>query len=209
MLSMNILCSILFLFYLALPASYISLQIAQNLPVKVTEPQSGDVIQGLVLIYGTTNVAGFRKAEVSFGYQDDPTEAWFLIEQSTTPVQKDLIARWDTSMITDGEYQLRVKVELEDGQSVQTTVWNLRVRNYTLVETSTPDSSPSRVAVPTVTPLSDYVSQGITPVPLPTNPAQINPSDLQTSALRGAGYAIAALVILGLYWGIRAAARRS
>lgn len=185
------------------------MQSAQKTQVKISDPQNGDVLQGVVLIHGTTDVPGFRLTEVSFGYQNDPTTTWFIIEQSKAPVKNDLIASWDTSTITDGEYQLRVKVELADGQMVQEIVTNLRVRNYSPVETATPDANPVKQIPPTATSLPDYIMDISTPTPPPANPAQLTVEDLQSSAFRGVAYVLVAIGAAAFYFGIRRAIRRS
>lgn len=200
--------SVLLFFFLAWPAGALPVQGLQDAPLKISEPRSGGALQGVVLVHGTTDLPGFRLAEVAFGYQDDPTGTWFVIEQSTAPVREDLIARWDTSTITDGEYQLRVRVEYGGGQAAEALVTHLRVRNYSPVETSTPDAARQRTVEPTVTPLPDYRPAGEAPAPLPTNPAQVTVEHLQSSALRGAAYALAVFAALGIYWVIRRAARR-
>jgi hypothetical protein len=208
MFTSKIFFSLLFLYFFAWPAGILPVQSAQKPQVKISDPQNGDVLQGVVLIHGTTDVPEFRLTEVSFGYQNDPTTTWFIIEQSKAPVKNDLIASWDTSTITDGEYQLRVKVELADGQMVQEVVTNLRVRNYSPVETGTPDANPAKQIFPTATSLPDYIMDISTPTPLPTNPAQLTVENLQSSAFRGVAYVFAAIGAAAVYFGIRRAIRR-
>lgn len=191
--------------WLSWPAGYFGAQAAQQPDVRVFAPASGDVLQGLVTISGTTNMAGFSASEISFGYKDDPTSTWFLIQRSSQPVEDAMLATWDTSMITDGEYHLRLLVFLSDGQVLESIVVGLRVRNYTPVETSTPDPRALQQATstPTQTPLPDYQPRSSTPTPLPTNPAELTGQDLRTSALRGVGIVFASLLAAGLYLAIR------
>jgi hypothetical protein len=191
-------------------AGIVPFQAVKTLPLKVDEPQNGEALQGIVLINGTTDVPGFRSVEIAFSYQNDSTSTWFLIDQSGTPVKDGLLASWDTSTITDGEYQLRVKVMLDNGQAIQESVTNLRVRNYTLVETSTPDAGTSVQEQPTLTktPLADFRVTVSTPTPLPTNPVELTGQDLKSSAFFGAVLVFGALVIAGVYWGIRLVIRR-
>jgi hypothetical protein len=193
------------------PAGTVFAQAEQEKP-SIASPGGGSAVQGMVLINGTTDIAGFRSVEVAFGYQDDPTATWFLIEQSTTPVKDGVIARWDTSTISDGNYQLRVKVILADGHVSQVLVSNLRVRNYTAVETSTPVVEAGTAVVVEITstasPLPDFRVTAHTPTPLPTNPAELTSQDLQSSALRGVGYVVGAMLVAGVYWGLRSLLRR-
>jgi hypothetical protein len=209
MFTLKPLLSLLLFVYLVFPASILPAQVAKDKP-SVSSPQGGVALQGMVLINGTTDIPGFRSVEVSFGYQDDPTATWFMIDQSATAVKEGLIASWDTSTITDGEYQLRIKVILADGHVSQTVVTNLRVRNYTPVETSTPAAAagPVEEAKSTQTSLPDFQVTSLTPTPLPTNPAEVTGQNLQSSALRGVAYVVGALLVAGIYWGLRLVLRR-
>ena len=59
---------------------------------------------------------------------------WFLIAQGSQPVENGLLASWDTSLITDGDYRLRADQVV--GWIVERLLLpNIRVRNYTVVET--------------------------------------------------------------------------
>jgi hypothetical protein len=178
--------------------------------VKVSLPQPGEALQGVVSISGTTDVPGFRSAQVDFAYRSNPTGTWFLIQQSSAPVKEGALAAWDTTTITDGEYRLRVQVFLQDGTVMESVVNSLRVRNYTIIETSTPEAQPAgqATAMPTATPRPDFQVQTLEATPLPTNPAQVTIQDLQASALRGVLAVFCALLVGALYLGVRALTRR-
>ncbi len=186
--------------------------------VRITSPLPGEALQGVVSISGATDLPGFRSAEVAFAYQADPTGTWFVIQQSSAPVKEGALAAWDTTTITDGTYQLRVQVFLQDGQVQETTLAGLRVRNYTPIETSTPPRAPAAnpaqgeaaapTAKPTETPLGDFQVQAAAAAPLPTNPAQITPRHLEASALRGVLAVVGAALAGALYLGLRAVVRR-
>lgn len=195
--------------FLGWSAGYWSARAAQDSRLEISIPVSGDVLQGVVNILGTTDVPGFQSAEISFGYQGDPTGTWFLIEQSSRPVEDDLLAAWDTSTITDGEYRIRVVVFLSGGQVLEAVVENLRVRNYSPVETNTPDPRERNQSTPTATQTSrpDYQARLTSPTPLPTNPAELTPTDLSASALRGTLVVVGALATASLYLGVRSLLR--
>ena len=179
--------------------------------VYISAPRSGEALQGVVKITGTSEIAGFQAAEISFAYQSDTTGTWFLINQSNQAVLEGELASWDTSTITDGEYRLRLQVFLEDGQVLESYQENLRVRNYTPVETPTPapavqtteEAQPPLAALPlTATPLEDFRVEAKTPQALPTNQVQITREHLQRSASQGImivfGAAFAAFVYIGI-----------
>jgi hypothetical protein len=202
-----------FLFPLALAIflfSGVNAQVQEDAQVNIDSPASGEALQGVVSISGTSETPGFRIAEVSFAYQSDPTGTWFLIQNSTIPVSDGVLASWDTSTITDGLYLLRVQVFLEDGQVLESLVHGLRVRNYTAVETSTPRAVVTGPQQPTQTPspLSDYVPVASEPKAMPTNPAQLSQQHIQKSVLQGAGVVLAAALAAGFYMLMRMLFRR-
>jgi hypothetical protein len=142
-------------------------------------------------------VSGFASAEISFTYADDSTGTWFLIASSDQPVTDGTLTTWDTTILTDGDYVLRLRVSLADGSYQDIVVLGLRVRNYTAAETATPLALSSQVAptlifTPTVTLIP-------TPTSLPQNPAAISVDEVSQSVLYGGVAAIIGFLIFGLY----------
>ena len=193
-----------------------SLGYAQVTPVPdvvIVAPQPGQALQGVVAIMGRTSLSGFRSAEILFGYANDPSQTWFFIAESTTPVDAGLLAEWDTSTLTDGNYTLRLVINRTDGSRVVVIVPSLRVRNYSPVETSTP----TPLSTPTVspTPLPGNYPESAQPAlpsattipptvtPLPSNPAELSQQDISNNLLRGAAGTGIALAALGFYLVIR------
>jgi hypothetical protein len=154
-----------------------------------------------VTITGSSNVAGFASAEVSFAYANDPTGTWFLITSSGQPVAQGTLAVWDTMTITDGLYTLRLRVKLGNGSYVDAIVPDLRVRNYTQVETSTPTAAPLQ-ATP-VTNATATATPYPTPTFLPPNPAGLSPSSIYASLGYGALIVAALFLLFGLYTRLR------
>ena len=180
--------------------------------VAIVSPSSGDALQGTVPVTGNTAVDGFLRAELTFAYSDDPTNTWFLIFESDQPTSNGELTRWDTTTLTDGDYSLRLVVTLQDNTQLVATLQNLRLRNYTPIETDTP--TPTQTPVPGNTLVPTQTSTPtITPIPptstaLPPNPAQLTSQDVALSLGKGAIGAIAALGIIGLYVAVRNAMRR-
>ena len=181
-------------------------------PVTLSAPQPGQVLQGKVPITGNTAIEGFRSIELTFAYTNNPTNTWFLILYSSLPTSDGLLAQWDTTTITDGDYTLRLVVTLEDGSQQMLTIPGLRVRNYTPIETDTPPPAlpsatplPGQTPVepPTPTPLPLPTSQPPTPSPLPDNPAEISTLALARTLGIGALVGLSLLIVLGLYLAIR------
>ena len=167
----------------------------------IVAPRPGDVLQGVVTIAGSSDVTGFGSAEISFTYTDDPTGTWFQISKNSQPIFNERLASWDTTVITDGDYVLRLRVYLIDGSFHEVLVSGLRVRNYTPVETPTPmaiapKATPLATFTPTATPLP-------TPTALPRNPAVLAPTDVSASIIYGGLAAILIFVIISIYLWLR------
>lgn len=180
---------------------------------KVNSPRPGEALQGVVLVIGTTDIAGFQSAETEFSYDEDG-EVWFVLEQSKVAVINDQLARWDTTTITDGQYRLRVRVHLEDGGVSETVVTGLRVRNYSPVETGTPaiemepgvEASSVVEGGPTVQITATSLPSA---TPRPVNPAEVTTLDLVHSGMQGIVVILVGFAALGGYTGLRTLRRRA
>ena len=167
----------------------------------ITTPLPGDVLQGTVAVVGSSDITGFVSAELTFSYVDDPTATWFLITTFSQPVLNQGLAAWDTSSITDGNYNLRLRVFLTDGNIIDILVSNLRVRNYTPVETPTPAPTvPQATLLPTITLTSTPFP---TPTDLPHNLAVLSPKDVSSSIIFGGLAACLLFIIVGIYLWLR------
>lgn len=169
--------------------------------VEILSPSEGEVLQGVIPIIGSTNVEELESWELSFSYINDSRETWFLIHESDQAVSNELLAQWDTTAITDGDYQLRLRGFLAENKSSDTLMTNLRVRNYTLIETSTPALIPTSELLSTIEPTATL--QQPTPTPLPRNPLEVTERDIVISLTYGALTAFALIALVGLYASIR------
>ena len=159
----------------------------------ITSPAAGGVLRGQVPILGTSDAAGFVSSEVAFSYAGDPTGTWFVLQTSGQSVINALLVTWDTVSITDGDYNLRLRVNLQDGSILEASVTGLQVRNYTAMPTPTaePTSTPTpRIEAPTPILLAASPTPTAfpprTPTPLPPNPAALAGSEIYASLQRGA-----------------------
>jgi hypothetical protein len=182
--------------------------------VVISAPLPGQALQGDIVITGNTSVEGFVASQISFAYSGDATDTWFLIQYSTVPVDNDLLAHWDTTTITDGDYTLRLVIDTADGSQITLIVPGLRVRNYTPVETDTPTPLPASPtagpgtplpprATPSAMPIPSATPPPPTPTPLPTNPAIISEKDVIFTVAEGAGIGTGLLALFGVILGIR------
>jgi len=167
----------------------------------IVSPRPGDVLQGVVTIAGYSDVEEYASDELSFAYADDPTGTWFLIATNSQPVVNNTLATWDTTVITDGNYVLRLRVYITGGNYREIFVSGLRVRNYTPVETLTPTVlAPEATPLATISPTATSFPK---PTSLPRNPAELAPKDVSSSILYGGLTAILTFVIVGIYLWLR------
>lgn len=184
--------------------------------VNIISPMDGQAVQGKVIIQGNTAIEGFKSAELDFAYSDTPPLTWFLIHFTETPVANGILAEWDTSTITDGLYDLQLRVTLENGEVMTKTIRKIRVRNYTPIETDTPTPvTPTATQVPGDTPIpSPTATPTETPIPptptdLAPNPAEVTRLDLFLSLGKGALVSLGIFALIGVYVSIKNARKRT
>ncbi len=163
---------------------------------EVISPRPGDVLQGEVEIQGTIAGEALKSYDVLFAYADETTESWFLISSGEGQVIQGTLAIWDTTAIADGTYRLRIQVNYEEGEPYVLTIANLRVRNYTAVETRTPEPTLEKEGAQTGT--ETPVPVILTATPMAQNPMEISGARFMYSVLIGAGIAAGILLLLGL-----------
>jgi hypothetical protein len=167
----------------------------ETLPVIIQSPSPGDAIQGVITIMGSIVAEDFQHGELSFSYVQNPTSTWFLIKTIEEPNENGIISEWDTTTITDGTYNLRLSVIYADGNEVVIEIRDLRVRNYTPIETNTP--VPGSSPAPTETPIPP------TATALPGNPAELAPQDVAGGFAKGILVTIGIFSLFGLYVVVR------
>ncbi len=178
----------------------------------ITSPGNGEYLGGKVQVKGTTQIPGFASSELDFGYAGDPTGTWFVIQTASLPGTNDTLGVWDTTLITDGDYSLRLRVMLQDGSSKDSVV-TVRVRNYTPLPTATPAvtaTQPPVLDIPTAiiivaseTATATMPPPIYTPTSLPPNPASVAPSAIYSGFWRGALLVGVLIVLVGALVRIR------
>jgi len=185
---------------LLLPFTLLLLAAQDASPVAITYPAEGDVISGELTVMGTTDVLGFVSAQLDFAYASDSTGTWFSLQTISRPEIDSPLTTWDTNLITDGEYILRLQVNLDDG-TIEEAIVLIKIQNDAPILTPTPvvTTTPGRLEVGLPTPFLVAASPTPTltphpsPTPLPANPVTLNQPAIYTSLGRGA------LVIIGLF----------
>ncbi|HEY61591.1 MAG TPA: hypothetical protein G4N95_02970 [Anaerolineae bacterium] len=201
---------LLFLYAISVPKWNVQAQNRPLNPVVITSPKGGEAIQGIFPVVGSIPANGFISASLFFRYAGDETNTWFLVQELTEPIENSTVAKWDTTKISDGIYDLKLEVKLADPEPIKTLVFGVRVRNYSVIETNTPNPSenranltqvPTATGTPTPTPIH-------TPTPLATNQAIISSSNIQHSLSQGVIAVLAIFLIFGIYTTIRNSQRK-
>jgi len=159
---------------------------------EIVQPAEGQALQGIVTIRGTAAHPAFEAFDLAFGLDPDPTETWFpLGEPLDTPVVDGRLAIWDTGPISDGNYRLRLQVQIEGGEPLVAIVRDLQVRNYTPTELpvglgglpATAEPEPTEPAL----------------APRPDLPAESRPDLFRTALTVGAVAGVTIPVLLAVY----------
>lgn len=166
-----------------------------DLNVEITSPKEGQAVQGNIEIKGTATGDGFESAELAYAYAESGNPTWFVIGTISQPVNIALLAVWDTTTISDGDYQLRLTVHYKDGTVVESKINRVLVRNYTPVE------------ITPTTPITETViTQSATSVPVitkatayPVNAASLSVTSVEESFKEGLFLGIICIVGLGVY----------
>lgn len=186
----------------------------QDPAVTLTSPQSGDILRGQVEIVGVMDVPNFASAELAFSYVDsasDSAVSWFAIQTFAQPVTNPVIAIWDTSAVTDGDYVLRLRVYLQDGTFLEASIAGLKIRNDVPLPTQTPEEI-FQIATPVI-PAEEVTQAAPPPSPTfvsvqptafhPSNPASLNPDSIYPTLGRGALTAFILFIIFSIILRLR------
>jgi hypothetical protein len=168
-------------------------------PLAITSPAPDEILRGQVTVTGKMDVPSFVSAQLDFAYASNPTDTWFSLQTISQPLEDSTLGVWDTTLITDGDYILRLRVNFEDGTFQEVTV-PVKIGNDLLpTPTPEPTATPEQETVIIPTPFLLAASPTptdlprATPTALPTNPVSLGQNQIYASLGRGA------LVILGLF----------
>jgi hypothetical protein len=122
--------------------------------------QDGEVIRGAVPVIGTVN--GFPRnpfAHYELYLSESGFEAWEQLIVSDRQIWQNTIYTLDTTVLADGEYDLRLRIVYADGNYDEFEVRRLFVANNTYVFVPTPTATPIRAGI--LRPLSNANVSGI------------------------------------------------
>jgi hypothetical protein len=149
----------------------------QTTEVGITSPQNGETIRGQIQILGSMDYPTFASAEIAFSYASNVGDTWFPIQTFSQPLTDSTLAVWDTTSVTDGDYNLRLRINLQDGTFLDFIITDLKIRNQELpTPTATDVPLPEFVnetPTPRIIPPTEIILSFPSSTPLPQNPASI------------------------------------
>ncbi len=187
----------------------------------IVAPLEGATVSGVVAILGTASHPKFVRYELAFGYSPNPTDTWFSVQEPvTTPIANNVLARWDTSGITDGVYALRLRVYWSEHQFIESFARNVRVQNATpapppatpapsVPSAPAPSATPAIVLPPTSTPrpTAAVVSANAGSAPSAAAPSWLDWSTIGRALRDGLTVTAGLFALVGLYGVLKAALR--
>ncbi len=181
---------------------------AEDTPrLEFVAPAGGSAIRGETVIVVDTDIQEIQQAELWFRYNGDPIGTWFPLWESDGSPAGSEWAVWDTTAITDGNYDLRLVVWLPNGEFFERFVSGIRVRNYSPIETSTPAPAPVEtdfVSAPTISPSQTpvIIRTVVFPSPAP-NPASLTTGEMLSTWMFSVLGILGIFGLLGVYLYLR------
>lgn len=166
----------------------------------VTYPASGATISGIVEVTGIATHPNMDFYQLRYAAGPEPTggSQWvdFAFVQAT-PVENNVLATWDTTVIPDGQYTLALAVWGVDDPSNPYVffVTHLTVNNAQPVATPTPEPPtpepmPTAVVGPTLTPVPILQPATSTPRPSPTPRSEVAEEAAAPSTEEEGGFSV-------------------
>jgi hypothetical protein len=113
---------------------------------QITSPTEGQALTGLVTITGSADHPDFARWELAYGPDPNPTDAWQPFASGDIPMVNGSIGTWNTSVVADGGYMLRLRVVRKDSNYDEAFVRGLQVSNSAPI--GTPTSIPPAATFP-------------------------------------------------------------
>lgn len=138
---------------------------------EITNPITGANLIGEVTVAGSASHPQFARYTVEFAFDPNPTDTWFPLSTGVQPVTDGVLAVWNTTGITPGQYMLRLQVFSTDGSAppLETTVTGLVIPD----PAASPPTATAVVMPPTAT---SAVQLPPTRTPAPTTTPDLVPT---------------------------------
>ena len=108
---------------------------------KITEPTYGEYVNNTIDIRGSATGGGFLNYVLEYGAGREP-DTWTELANSSSRVIGGLFARFNTSIVTDGEYTLRLTCFYQDGTTFEDRILII-VKGLWISDPSQPPKSSS------------------------------------------------------------------
>jgi hypothetical protein len=167
----SILYAILALVCLTASLTVLAEPLAQGeVRVEIISPSSGETIRGRVSIIGSAVVPDFQFYKVEWGIGPNPGQWAVIGSVHDQPVTNGQLEVWDTTVVPDNVYTLRLTGVKNDGNWEEAYIRNLIVANAAPVATPAPSATPTPegLTTPTATPPTEPTQTpqpGATPEP--------------------------------------------
>lgn len=157
----------------AITPMLVSAQDAETATAVITFPTDNAQLFGQVNIFGSAaHSSAFDSYTLEYNDLSDPNAPWLLVQPRVRQqVNDNVLGAWNTNVVPDGTYRLRLRVFLQDGQvGGEFTITGLQVVNT--APTPVPTSAGAADSVQPMPP---------TPGPSPTSPIQQPPGSAPAS----------------------------
>ncbi len=119
---------------------------------EITSPRMNAAVRGTVTINGSASHPNFWKYEIHYGPEPNPSNQWVLIGVTHENLVLDgVLETWNTAIVPDGTYSLRLRVVRRDGNYEDYFVRQITVANTGPTETPTPETSVTPTFAPRLT----------------------------------------------------------
>ncbi len=128
----------------SLPPTFIPFPTSTPTPISIVilSPVPGSVVAGNIQVLGAAIHPLFLQYQLEYGPDPNPGNLWYPASGiSQNPIFNGLLGIWNTTLVQDSVYQLRLRVTLRDGTSLATVVNNIRVQNQ--APTPIPSATPN------------------------------------------------------------------
>ncbi len=160
---------------------------------QITSPTDGQTINGLVTITGSADHPQFSRWELAYGPDPNPKDAWQPFASGNQPIHDGTIGTWNTGVIADGTYMLRLRAVRKDSNYTEAFIRGLKVSNSAPVGTPTsippaptfPAEQPTFTVEQAAQPIATViVEQPPTSVPAAAAPGNVIATPLSSATQR-------------------------
>jgi len=153
--------------------------------VEISQPRDGGWVEGIVPIYGSARIDDFDHFEVQYGVGENPI-GWGPVAWQSTVLEEAMLASWDSRVLTNGLFSLRVVAFDRHGNSASSPAVRVRIMNPTPTPTPSPTETPTPTPTPTpTTSPTGTPTQSETPTMTPTTPGPETVTSTPTATLAG------------------------